>query len=296
MSFTKRLRQVMGGEDPRAADVQREAAEELRRARGPASGPGGGGPSSAPGAAARPSAGPPPAPGPPGSGPPSAPGPSGSGPPRAPGPSSPSPSPAPESGSGGPEVSPPPEAPAGPSAGPGGSGGPGGGAAPPFAAPSSGEPATPEEERQALNEMALEDLGGPAAAGGGLQVDPAEAEAMRDRALAQYLQRKEEFDRFREREARRSGGERAQPQQAAAPSQRSQPQPAQPQQPEEDPELDELQQRLGDLPGLTRTKMEALLNEFDSVEALEQAGEDEIFQVDGIGQRLAGKIVRALSG
>ena len=45
---------------------------------------------------------------------------------------------------------------------------------------------------------------------------------------------------------------------------------------------------------MTRTKLEALLNEFDSIETLEQASEDELVQVDGIGQRLAAKIVRAL--
>jgi len=286
MSFTKRLREALGGEDPRETDVERQAAEELRRARGPAGGPGAAG-----------------APSPPGSGPPgqpSSPPPGGSSfnapaPPSgpAPGPNN-TPPPGPQPGPG---TSPPPEAPTPPSASPGG-------APAPVSSSSPGEAATPEEERQALNEMALEDLGG-SAADGGLQVDPAQAEAMRDRALAQYMQRKEEFDRFRQQEAQRRDRQQTQ-------SEPSQTQPrgqqgpmrlqnsaqalqgqAQPQT-EEDPELDELHERLGALPGVTRTKLEALLNEFDSIEALEQASEDELVQVDGIGQRLAAKIVRAL--
>lgn len=290
MSFAKRLQKALGGEDPRVADdVEREAAEELRRVRGPAAGPGGAGPS-APGM--KPPSGPP---GAPGAGTPGAPGAS-----KPAAPSSPatgsgasgggSPAPSPGAMSSAPEApGPPPTAP--------------GSAPTSFTAPSSGEAATPEEERQALNEMALEDLGGTAAEGG-LRVDPAQAEAMRDRALAQYMQRKEEFDRFRQEQAERGG--QGETQQSGGQS-RGGAQPERAQQArlsaaqrwahnsdEEDPELDELQQRLGDLPGMTRTKMEALLNEFDSIEALEQAGEDDVVQVDGIGQRLAAKIVKGL--
>lgn len=324
MSFGKRLRQALGGEDPRASDAQKEAADELRRVQSsarpggpgpggpPAGGPSPGGPASPPGPSQGPAGGPPPRPNSPPppspsarSGPASRPGPAPSPPPPS---SEPDPPPPPVGRDPEPSASPAPEgpgirsgagAPSGPSA-------PSGGAAPPaFAAPSSAQELTPDEERQALNEMALEDLGGPAADGGGLQVNPAEAEAMRDRALAQYMQRKEEFDRLRQRQAQRQAQEQPEPQAdepAAAPqasghaASRSQSRtqartrtgdagPVQ-------PGSESVEDKLADIPGLGPAKIRALLKEFTSFEELQQAGEEDLVQVTGIGQQLAREIVR----
>lgn len=161
--------------------------------------------------------------------------------------------------------------------------------------------------------MALEDLGGPAAHGGGLQVNPVEAEAMRDRALAQYMQRKEEFDRLRQRQAERQArdqpepepepqaepqadgpavGPQAQRKAAARPQSRTQArtttEDAGPVQPEEE----SVEAKLADVPGLGPAKIRALLKEFTSFEELRQAGEEDLVQVTGIGQQLAREIVR----
>lgn len=157
--------------------------------------------------------------------------------------------------------------------------------------------------------MALEDLGGPAADGGGLQVNPVEAEAMRDRALAQYMQRKEEFDRLRQRQAERqareqpepepepqadgpAAGPQAQRKAAARPQSRTQArtttEDARPVQPEEE----SVEAKLADVPGLGPAKIRALLKEFASLEELQQAGEEDLVQVTGIGQQLAREIVR----
>lgn len=329
MSFGKKLRQALGGDDPRAADAQKEAADELRRVQSssrpggpPAGGPSPGGPASpsgpagpGSGPASPPSGGPPPRPNPPPSPSPSgrsAPPPSRPGAAPSPPPASSEPGPPPPPVGRGPEpsASPAPEgpgirsgagAPSAPSA-------PSGGAAPPpFAAPSSGQELTPDEERQALNEMALEDLGGPAAHGGGLQVNPVEAEAMRDRALAQYMQRKEEFDRLRQRQAQRQAEDQPQPQtevpdpgsQTQTQGQvapRSQPR-AQARTRTEDaeavqPDSESVEDKLADIPGLGPAKIRALLKEFTSFEALQQAGEEDLVQVTGIGQQLAREIVR----
>lgn len=331
MSFGKKLRQALGGEDPRAADAQKEAADELRRVQsssrpgGPAAGgPGPGGPASpsgpgqgptgpASGPASPPAGGPPTRPNPPPSPSPSgrsAPPPSGPGtaPSSPSAPSEPDPPPPPVGRGPKPSASPAPEGPgirSGAGA-PSAPSGPSGGAAPPpFAAPSSGQELTPDEERQALNEMALEDLGGPAADGGGLQVNPVEAEAMRDRALAQYMQRKEEFDRLRQRQAQRQAQAQPEPQadeptpapqarrQAAPRSQsrtqaRTRTEDAEPIQ----PEGGSVEDKLGDIPGLGPAKIRALLKEFTSFEELQQAGEEDLVQVTGIGQQLAREIVR----
>lgn len=342
MSFSKRLRRALGGEDPRALDAQKEAADELRRAQtsarpggpGPAGPPPGGpspaGPASSPrpsqpaggpssGPATPPAGGPSPRPNPPSSPPPSSgrttPPPSGPRPGSSPPPASPKPEPPANRGPESP-ASPAPEGPgirSGVGAGTGGSGEAppfgGGTAPPPFTAPSSGQELTPAEERQALNEMALEDLGGPAADGGGVQVNPVEAEAMRDRALAQYMQRKEEFDRLRERQAQRQARDQPEPQaepqadgpafepkaqrQAPARSQsrmqaRTTTEEAGPAQPEEK----SVEDKLADVPGLGPAKIRALLKEFESFEELQQAGEEDLVQVTGIGQQLAREIVR----
>lgn len=330
MSFGKKLRQALGGDDPRAADAQKEAADELRRVQSnsrpggaPAGGPSPGGPAppSGPGqGSTAPGSGPasPPAGGPPARpNPPPSPSPSGRSAPPPSRPAAPSPPPAssepeppqPPVGRGPePSASPAPEgpgirsgagAPSTPSA-------PSGGAAPPsFAAPSSGQELTPDEERQALNEMALEDLGGPAADGGGLQVNPVEAEAMRDRALAQYMQRKEEFDRLRQRQAQRQAQAQPEPQadeptpvpqapRQAAPRSRSRTQArtrtedAEPFQ----PEGGSVEDKLADIPGLGPAKIRALSKEFTSFEELQQAGEEDLVQVTGIGQQLAREIIR----
>lgn len=141
---------------------------------------------------------------------------------------------------------------------------------------------TPEEERQALNEMALEDHGGFFAQQGGLQVDPAEAEAMRDRALAQYLQRQEDFDRFRQQEAERKSWE-----QTVEVELEPEPEP-------EPDDVDDIEERLAAVPGLGPAKIKALLQEFDSLQELQQADEEDLVAVNGIGERLATEIVRAL--
>lgn len=350
MSFSKRLLRALGGDDPRANDAQKEAADELRRVQSsarpggpPPGGPGAGGPGpSSPGPGG-------PGPGGPGSGGSAGPGPSG----PAPGPSrtpSPAPSPRPSTGPSGPPPSarstrtpsdpggPPPPSPSpppgpdpsarptpgpDPSAGPtpegpgirsGAGASPGGAAPPPFAAPgSTGQALTPEEERRALNEMALDDLGGPAAYGGGLQVNPAEAESMRDRALAQYMQRKEEFDRFREREAQRhaaqqpeSSAEDSAPQLAArrqgqaafgpqpGSQTRSTAKKARSGQPDPAPEGGSIEEQLAEVPGLGPAKIRALHKEFGSLDELQQAGEEDLLEVTGIGQQLAREILRAL--
>jgi DNA integrity scanning protein DisA with diadenylate cyclase activity len=152
---------------------------------------------------------------------------------------------------------------------------------------------TPEEEREAVTEIALQDHGGYLggfAQEGGLQVDPAESEAMRDRALAQYLQRKEEFDRFREREAQRLAEQQAQEadeeDDADAVGDAALGEP--------DAAAVDVEERLSEVPGLGPAKMNALLQEFGSLEDLEQADEDDLVQVTGIGQQLAKGIVRAL--
>lgn len=338
MSFSKRLLRALGGDDPRASDAQKEAADELRRVQSSARP--GGPPPGGPGAGSPGPGGPGPSgPSPGGPGPGSSAGPGPSGP--APGPSrspSPAPSPRPSSGPSGAPPSgrsprppsdaggPPPPSPS-PPPGPDPSGSPtpegpgirsgagassGGAAPPPFVAPGSTDQGlTPEEERQALNEMALEDLGGPAAHGGGLQVNPAEAEAMRDRALAQYMQRKEEFDRFREREAQRqvaqqpeSSAEASAPQPTARRQAGSRPQPgsqarstakkAESGQPEQATGGGSIEEQLAEVPGLGPAKIRALHKEFGSLEELQQAGEEDLLEVTGIGQQLAREILRAL--
>lgn len=153
--------------------------------------------------------------------------------------------------------------------------------------------------------MALEDLGGPAADGGGLQVNPVEAEAMRDRALAQYMQRKEEFDRLRQRQAQRQAQQEAEPQAdgPASPPQVQRQAPARPQPGTRDrtttedtgsvqPEEESVEDKLAEVPGLGPAKIRALLKEFTSFEELQQAGEEDLVQVTGIGQQLAREIVR----
>lgn len=130
--------------------------------------------------------------------------------------------------------------------------------------------------------MALEDLGGPSAYGGGLQVDPTEAEAMRDRALAQYMDRKQALERERQHKAAQMAAE-----------------------PEESADFadayddyyddyDDAAERLAEIPGLGPAKIDALLEEFESLEAVAEANEDELVRVNGIGRRLAAEIVATL--
>lgn len=151
--------------------------------------------------------------------------------------------------------------------------------------------------------MALEDLGGPAGHGGGLQVDPNEAETMRDRALAQYLQRKEEFDRFREREAQRQAEQQPEtqadepppaPKAARQTGARAQARSTEKKAKPGSGGDGTVEERLAEVPGLGPAKITALLREFGSLEELEQAGEDDLVQVTGIGQQLAREIVRTL--
>lgn len=258
--FTERMRRTLTGEGPSKDDIEKRAAEELKQAgTRPGAPPGSpGGPplpvkpspaSRSDSTPAEPSE-PPAAPAPP--------------PPRPGRPTpEPPPAPAPTPPTAPPASGPPPTAPVGG-----------------FAAPSTeGSSLTPEEERRTLNDMALEDLGGPAADGGGLQVDPAQAEAMRDRALAQYLERKKALERERERKTARQAEEAEYepwPSDGGTTS------------------AEEAAERLAEVPGLGPAKIDALLAEFESFEAVSEADEDELVQVNGIGRRLAAEIVATL--
>lgn len=284
MSFGKKVRRTLFGEEPRVSDAEKEAADELRRVRGTGGTPGGPSPGgAAPGASPpgpAPGAGPAPPPGP-------SPGPPSSGPP--PGRPEPGGAPPPPPGPG------PSEPPGGPvPEGSGFSGSPGGGAGAAAGAAPGAElhQMTPEEEREAVTEIALQDHGGYLggfAQEGGLEVDPAESEAMRDRALAQYLQRKEEFDRYREREAQRLAEEEAQQAFDADDGEADEPE-----EPAAEADAEDVEEKLSTVPGLGPAKMEALLREFGSLEELEEADEEDLVQVTGIGQQLAKGIVRAL--
>lgn len=184
---------------------------------------------------------------------------------------------APPPSSGGPAPGSPPPAPSfeGPTGGAKGrrGGAPGGPTSgEPLAAP--GQERSPEEEREVVTDFAMQQLAedrGHAATvplGG---ADTRSPEEMRDQALQQYMQKKEQFDRERQEKAERQrrAAERAAAEAAAA--------------------LDEVK-------GLNSTTQERILEHYGSVQALQSASVEELTEIQGVGKATAQRIQEAVAG
>lgn len=156
---------------------------------------------------------------------------------------------------------------------------------------------TPEDEQIALTELAAQDLARQRGVNDPSQVirqsgDTAMAEMMRDQALQEYLQRKQQMERQRQLAAERQPQWPA-PRQAVAPA------------PQDDADAwdgdgdgwdggEDPQEVLSHIRGLGPAKVDALLTEFPSLDAIRDASVAELTTVPGIGKALAAEISRAL--
>lgn len=185
-----------------------------------------------------------------------------------------------------------------------GAGPPGGGITPPFAGapiagPSRTQSATPEEEREAITQMALEELAAKGNIRSSMAADATPPELLRDQALQEVLERgerlrQESARRLREQQAKREQRATKREEQAeqgkAAPKSAARRGPARRGSAPKQGDLDHARAVLEDVSGLGPARVEALLETFGGLETLRAADRDELTAVEGIGPALARKI------
>lgn len=141
--------------------------------------------------------------------------------------------------------------------------------------PQSGEGPTPDDERRAITGMALEDFAqarGSSGAELAARPDALTAEQMRDRALQEFLERRDRM--LREREAQQAR------QAAQAPSRRSTGKAA--------------GEALSQVKGVGPAKQQAVLQRFPSLDEIKAASVEDLAEVKGVGPALASEIKNAV--
>lgn len=163
---------------------------------------------------------------------------------------------------------------------------------------SDAEGITPPEEREAIKEMALEDLRARGAGEAGpIEHDAETAAMLRDQALQEHLARRDRIHReVAERQQRQpqpaSGVDTSEP---VAPARDDEAfEQVHEDVEEEEEEFEYLEDVLAEVPGLGPAKVQRVMDVFPTFEDLYEADVEDLTELKGIGSELAKEILRAV--